>query len=299
LAQFGGGLATYTGETNLGLPFGKMNLNEVTFEKNSAIYGGGMFVYDNITTNLNNVDFIKNTAQEGGGLDVEFATANLANVRFIKNYAEVEGGGVQNWHSTVNLSNGFFEKNEAKVGGGVVNVTFRAYGYPAISTLRNVTFSKNSADYGGGFANLESGDRAISDIANSIFWKNSADIEGAQIYDPTESPDPLVTVNYSIVEGGYAGIGNLDEDPLFGGGVLRPQADSPAIDAGNNGLLLPDYTDLDGDGDTTELVPLDLDGNDRIINGVVDMGPYEFLSFGDEYNKIFSLAFASDGSGFG
>ena len=49
----------------------------------------------------------------------------------------------------------------------------------------------------------------------------------------------------------------------------------------------PDTADLDEDGDTTELTPLDLDGNSRFVHvsaqhpgcgepAVVDMGPYEF-----------------------
>ncbi len=49
----------------------------------------------------------------------------------------------------------------------------------------------------------------------------------------------------------------------------------------------PDTADLDEDGDTTELTPLDLDGNPRFVHAsaqhpgcgepaIVDMGSYEF-----------------------
>ena len=51
---------------------------------------------------------------------------------------------------------------------------------------------------------------------------------------------------------------------------LSLQSNSPAINAGLNSAL-----DLDGDGDTTDDVPEDLEGNNRIQNGTVDIGAYE------------------------
>ncbi|MHC4659374.1 MAG: choice-of-anchor Q domain-containing protein, partial [Planctomycetota bacterium] len=56
---------------------------------------------------------------------------------------------------------------------------------------------------------------------------------------------------------------------------------SPCIDAGDNNSVPADTTDLDGDGNTTEPIPWDLDGNPRVVDGdndgnsVVDMGAYE------------------------
>jgi hypothetical protein len=59
------------------------------------------------------------------------------------------------------------------------------------------------------------------------------------------------------------------------------------VDAGHNWAVPADTTDVDGDGDLTELLPLDLDGNPRfaadVLEGdpgcgvpvVVDMGGYE------------------------
>jgi hypothetical protein len=85
---------------------------------------------------------------------------------------------------------------------------------------------------------------------------------------------------------------NIDQDPLFvrqpdpgGDGVwgtpdddygdLRLQLASPAIDAGDEGALPADSFDLDGDGDTAEPLPIDLDGNPRVLYAAVDMGAYE------------------------
>jgi len=53
---------------------------------------------------------------------------------------------------------------------------------------------------------------------------------------------------------------------------------SPCIDAGDNWAVPADTTDLDGDGNTTEPIPFDLDGNPRIVGDAVDMGAYELLT---------------------
>ena len=78
----------------------------------------------------------------------------------------------------------------------------------------------------------------------------------------------MAGVSYSIVQGGYAGTGNLDEDPLFvdpAAGNFQLQPCSPAIDAGDNSA-----------NTTTE----DLEGNLRVVDAagaaVIDLGAYEF-----------------------
>ncbi len=54
-------------------------------------------------------------------------------------------------------------------------------------------------------------------------------------------------------------------------------AGSPCADAGDDTALPADLLDLDGDGDTQEPLPIDIDGDDRIIGGSVDMGSDEFV----------------------
>jgi len=109
--------------------------------------------------------------------------------------------------------------------------------------------------------------------------------ESAQIHIAGGTP----IVNYSIVQGGWTGQGsnNLNFDPLFidtdgadniVGTIddnLRLQPGSPAIDSGDSCTLPSDTLDLDGDGDTTERLPYDLDGFARMVGYAVDMGAYE------------------------
>jgi len=123
-------------------------------------------------------------------------------------------------------------------------------------------------------------------VSNCIFWDNTAS-SGSQIYyDGTSS----ATVSYSDVQGGWPGTGNINADPLFldpDDGDLCLLAGSPCIDAGDNIAVSPDTLDLDGDGDTSEPIPLDLASNLRFVdqpdvadtgNGttpIIDMGAYE------------------------
>ncbi|MFC1864261.1 choice-of-anchor Q domain-containing protein [Chloroflexota bacterium] len=95
-------------------------------------------------------------------------------------------------------------------------------------------------------------------MTNCIFW---GDI-GGEIYNRSTLP----TITYSDIQGGYAGEGNIgddlvEDDPLFVNpvsGDFHLQPDSPCVDKGSN---------------TAPAIPAkDFEGDDRIINGMVDMG---------------------------
>ncbi len=145
------------------------------------------------------------------------------------------------------------------------------YNLDSSPTLNNCTFSGNSVlathPYGGAMYNSSSNPM----LTNCVLWNDTpGELSG-------EAGVAIVT--YSDVQGGFAGIGNIDADPLFAdpdNGDFRLQTGSPCIDAGDpNFVPAPGATDLDGlkrlwDGDA---------------NGVaaVDMGAYEFGShrYGD------------------
>jgi uncharacterized protein YcfL len=126
-------------------------------------------------------------------------------------------------NSSPHLANVTFYDNSAiDQGGGIGN----SGGTP---TLMNITFKANTAANGGGIYNSASNPT----ITNVILWGNTnGDLVNVN------SSVPIVT--YSIVQGGYAGIGNLNSNPLLGvlannGGFTQTMAvgvGSPAIDGG-------------------------------------------------------------------
>ncbi len=171
-------------------------------------------------------------------------------------YTHNDGGGMYNVSSSPAVTNCTFSGNLANsYGGGMYNHYYSSYySSPAVS---NCTFYGNSSNYnGGGIYN----DNSSPEVTNCILWGDTAPL-GDEI--SIESGTPVFT--YCDIEGGYPGAGNINSDPLWvnpGSGDFHLQDTSPCINAGiNSAPNLPD-TDFEGDN--------------RIIDSVVDMGVDEF-----------------------
>jgi hypothetical protein len=258
-------------------------LLQSTFAGNVANHGAGIFDEYSSPT-LTGCTFRANTARSGGAmLNIYWSFARITNCAFVGNSATAGGGGaiVDSSHSDSTLTNSTFTRNTADSGGGAIAVIF-----DSDSTMTNCTFWNNTAAHGGA---LEAYENSYPTVANSILWGNT----DANVGGPTSQigfSGGWPTVMYSIVQGGWAGggIGVFDADPMFvdasaPDGVpakrdddLRLMPGSPAIDMGDNTALPRDRSDLDRDADTTEPIPIDLDGHVRVLCGRVDMGAYEF-----------------------
>ena len=101
---------------------------------------------------------------------------------------------------------------------------------------------------------LEASNSSFIDVYNSILYHNTFE---SYIYE-----DGLIQINYSTVESGYNGEGNIDADPIFtdaDNGDYTLQPESPCIDAGT--------ADIDGDG---------IEDISNYFGTAPDMGAYEF-----------------------
>ena len=266
-------------------------LIHVIFRANVAVVGGGMHNHRYSSPTISYTTFENNTSTAvtatggGGGM---FTTLNsypiLTNVIFSNNSAPYGGGGgMSSWQGSYpSLTNVTLSGNSAQYGGAV-------YNYDRSSpSLTNITMSGNTASRsGGGVYNTSS---SKSTIQNSILWNNQDSGGSGAIAQIANDASSLSIIQSSLVQGaltsgiwdirlGSDGGNNLDRDPLFvdpATANYRLQTGSPAIDAGDTNLLPADSSDLDSDGNTSELLPLDLDGHPRVVGAAVDMGAYEW-----------------------
>ncbi|MCK4311615.1 MAG: DUF1565 domain-containing protein [Candidatus Cloacimonetes bacterium] len=136
----------------------------------------------------------------------------------------------------------------------------------------NCTFGDNTLSYDTGCA--ISVNNSELNLFNSILYNNDG-------YSFNLWEDAVVNISHSLIEGGDDNVnyyyplavvnwleGNIDENPMFDSLGTYPFAlleNSPCIDAGTlelpPGIELPEY---------------DLAGNPRIVNGMIDMGAYEY-----------------------
>ena len=192
----------------------------------------------------------------GGGLSTGAGAVSIESCVVRSNSisgATTGGGGIQTGGNTTILNTVVAQNSPNGVqiqGGG--------------NTIQDSTFTNNA---GYGIAFLVSTGNTIS---NSIVWNNLNPI----FFDGSSS----ATVTYSDVQGGIAGTGNIDVDPVFLAppGDLRLGQFSPAVDAGNNaavpGGVTVDIVGLPRFFDDPEVPDT---GSGNVPPGIVDMGAYE------------------------
>jgi hypothetical protein len=281
--------------------YGDIAISGCTFSGNSAVMGGAVWIQSASAT-FTACTFTANTATKTGGATEGPGT--FVNCTFTRNTvtaANGNGGAVSVGPApltpTIRLTGCTFAGNKCPGYGGGVSAS-------AFLTVANCTFIGNSAGLGGG--GFIGGGNGSPRFANCTLVANSAPL-GSAIMGATlpisncivrgssanltavihDSGSATVTVNNSDVQGGYAGSGNIDADPLFvrnpsagadgnwgtaddDYGDLRLQFNSPCVDAGSNASV--------PSGVTTDVA-----GQPRFFDfpsandpgAIVDMGAYE------------------------
>jgi len=240
-----------------------------TLTNGAADVGGGVYCGSRIAW-ISNCVFSGNSAGSGGAI----SGATLNECTLTANSATDGAGGAADGST---LSNCSLSGNSAFLSGGGANS----------STLNNCLLIRNSAGYhdghrgyGGGTATSILNNCTL--VANRTFDVHDlttqrglgggaylSTLNNCIVYFNTSTSgtnyDSSGTLNYSCTTPlPTNGVGNITNAPLFVdqvSGNLRLQSNSPCINAGNAAYAVG---------------VVDLDGNPRIMDGLVDIGAYEF-----------------------
>jgi hypothetical protein len=287
---------------------GTLTVSNGTLSGNTA-YGGGGGIANSGTLTVTNSALSGNavTGNGGGGGIANSGTLTVSNSALSGNSATSAGGGIANdSNGTLTVSNSTLSGNSATyAAGGIANT--------GTLTVSNSTLSSNSAPSGGGIYN--SGRHSVTLTSVTVTANRTADpaYDGGGLYVFPGSSVPVL--HNTLIAGNFKGAAGTTRDDVFGrldpngdynligdgtgmtglsNGVngnlvgsagspidplLGPLQDyggptlthalmpgSPAIDAGNNAYA----TDWDQRGE----------GFPRIVNGVIDIGAFEYQGDG-------------------
>lgn len=234
---------------------GPHTVTDCVFADNVAGATGGAGICSrNIT--LTRCEFRDNTAEDNAGAVQALHVVQFIHCSFIGNSAGEDGGAATSLsfdEGSPSFVNCLMAENTAAGDGGAIY-------FNGTNRISNCTITRNTANRGGAIS-LESG---LCRMVNSIATDNVALDANPQL----DGSPAVYLISYSNIQGGFAGEGNIDADPLFvdpTSSDYRLQPGSPCIDAGDlvAGFFYPAE---------------DLDGSPRTSCFLIDMGAYEFIT---------------------
>ncbi|MCS5584177.1 MAG: choice-of-anchor D domain-containing protein, partial [Pseudomonadales bacterium] len=208
--------------------------------------GGGIRIDSSSAPDVADMNIAENDADEGGGIYIGSSSPTMVNVTIQNNDATGDGGGLMIRDNASPILNYLTIAGNGSDDGGGIYV--RDNSSPVFDHL---TLAGNESSGNGGAIYTRTGSHP--QLVNSIVWDNGEEA----IYFASTGSSSQISVDYSIVEGGVAGIaangstvnwgtGNLEDDPMLDPDI-NLQWGSPAIDAGDPS------GDPDPDGTVTDM----------------------------------------------
>jgi hypothetical protein len=241
-----------------------------TFNGNSANGCGGAFS-TGATVALTNNTFTGNSATDGAGGGAEcsaYLALTIFGNTFTRNTAFGMGGGVYAAGLAINIADNLVVNNNSLSNGGGIGMNTSSN----LFLINNTITANTSAGTGGGVAFQVNGLVELLNVFNNIIFGNTASGNGADVWLAGTGQQKLFEFNDVDDVNSMYGIWDLTANniylsPQFFDPVNRDyhtQSTSPCIAAGSiNAPSLP---------------ATDLDGSPRIVNGLLDMGCYEFTT---------------------
>ncbi len=287
----------------------KVFMKNTTFTNNrSDDFGGGVVYYNDCDVDMINCIVNNNYAKNwGGGIGAATDPGHRGNVRILNSKIQGNevgisfGGGLGiNYNFDCKIYNSLFSGNKIPVqttnyGGEAIGI----HNYSNVE-IYNCSLISGQDD---GMAGLNVVNNSHIKIYNSVIWEGDGEYYNNNTVDPTDNS--TVDIYNSRTGSTQASInGNTNANPGIitdPSTIVAPSSEgdfgfgatSPCNNAGLNSYLPKDVYDLDGDGNTTETIPYDLNGNPRIYAGVVDLGCFEGQPIA---NSGYALGFWGNGS---
>lgn len=237
--------------------------------RGGAIYINPYTSGDNVTVYITNCILEKNSATDTG-VAAGYYAGGVSNQSFrlefdsciVRNNFSgtnsqilIAGATGYGWGATSIIKNSLFHNNTSSSGASCLYLSASTANSGTVLGINvsviNCTFSNNSG-VNGNVIRTDNG--ANTYVKNSILYGNGSSTP----INYTGLGGPGLT--NTISEGGQ--ISGINSNPLLNANFTL-QSGSPAIDAGNNGLLVSGMS-------------LDLNGNTRIVGTNVDLGAYEY-----------------------
>ena len=209
-----------------------INVSSNTIKHNDATYGGGIFLDVSVPFLSKNLIAGNTSVEAGGGILVDYSAI------LEEQYLNYNKGTKQGFTSNFFLSEDYIASKLQHIKGMFdTDRIDRIVESPGrlVEMVNNTITNNSTAGTLGG-----SGISTISStvkILNSIVWGNL----------PSSNPqiDGAAYINYSNIEGGFSGTGNIDNDPMFADLVnyYLNSPSSPCIDTGNPDSIYNDPED--------------------------------------------------------